>query len=265
MPRPAVGGTLEETTGSAVVPVVPVETKPKIVLPTEPRKVESQLSNLVTFIYGPPKIGKSTLASEFGRVLFFELEPGLNGLEVMTTGPITTWTEFCDWVTAVREDNGKTYDAFCIDTVDILAERCSEHTNSRQGIMHESDLDFGKGWSVAKKELTRWVNKLAAVPDTGLILISHAHEVEIKTRNSSYNKTVPTLSKSARNLFLGMADVILFCDYAYSDNETERVLHGQPSRYWDAGDRFNRLPESIEWLPGRGYEALTAAWKGGSR
>lgn len=229
-------------------------------LPTQARPAAVGLADKVVLIYGPPKIGKSTLASEAGRVLFFEMEPGLSGLEILTTEHITDWATFCAWVNAAVADGGKSYDWFCIDTCDLLAERCTQHTNAKLGILHESDLDYGKGWSVAKKELKRWVNKLASVPNTGLILISHAETKEIKTRSAAYDKTVPTLNKGGREVFVDMADLVLFADLEGEGEEERHVLRTKPSRYFEAGDRGGRLPEVVEWPPGRGWRNLAEAY-----
>lgn len=238
---------------------------PSVTLPTAKRKVSVDLHNRVTFIYGPPKIGKSTLASEFGEVLFFELEPGLDDLEVYSTGHIADWLTFCAFVNEVTKPDAKKYDAFVVDTCDLLAERCSEHTNTRLGIMHESELDWGMGWSAARKELTRWINKLASVPDTGLILVSHSQIREIKERNAAYDKTIPTLAKGARSAFLDMSDIILLADYEGEGAEERRVLRAGASRYHEAGARGDRLPAIIEWPKGGGYAALVAAWNGGGK
>ena len=46
----------------------------------------------------------------------------------------------------------------------------------------------------------------------GLILISHAHDKTIETRTGEYTKTQPSLPDRARNVVLGLVDMILYCD-----------------------------------------------------
>jgi hypothetical protein len=236
-------------------------------LPTEPRLPSGKLEDKMVMIYGPPGIGKSTLASEFGKVFFFECEPGLDELAVIRE-PVSSWIDFCEWVVALKADAGKTYDAFCIDTADMLALYCSEHTNNKLGIVHESDAEWGKGWSVAKKELQRWVAKLAAVPDTGLLIISHSQEIEIKKRNQVYTKSIPTLSKGARDTFVNMSDLVLFIDLEDTEEGDERrIIRTVPSQYWEAKQRGkrHRLPESLVFEPGEGFSTLKKAWEEGGQ
>jgi len=45
---------------------------------------------IVYLIYGDPKVGKSTLASEFPKPLFLATEPGLSGLDGICQVPIMT-------------------------------------------------------------------------------------------------------------------------------------------------------------------------------
>jgi SpoVK/Ycf46/Vps4 family AAA+-type ATPase len=64
------------------MPLPQAKTPPK-------KKMEEQ----TILIYGPPKIGKSTLASQFDNPLFLATEAGLNALEVFQV-PIPTWDDF---------------------------------------------------------------------------------------------------------------------------------------------------------------------------
>lgn len=273
-PKADVGGVLEAPPGGggAEVPAASPDAteghgeprKGTLVLPTTPTAPSDTLLDKTTLIYGAPGIGKSTLASEFGKVLFLELEPGLSFLNVIRQH-IDSWATFCEWTNALSKDGGKSYDAICIDTGDVLSAMCSAHTNAKLGIIHESQGEYGLGWSVAKSELAKWVNKLAAIPNTGLLIISHSVDVEIKTRNATYTKSIPTMDKKGREVFLNLADLVLFADFEDTEDGSEqRVLRTKPSRYWEAKERGNppRLPETIVWPEGHGFEVLDQAWKG---
>ena len=43
----------------------------------QPNKVSRDLSGYITYIYGAPKVGKTTLASQMDRALLIAAEPGL--------------------------------------------------------------------------------------------------------------------------------------------------------------------------------------------
>jgi hypothetical protein len=261
--------TLEETPGSKgakeaekateasqKTPEVPVKAKRQ--LPTTKRVPTGKLEGRTIVIYGPPKVGKSTLASEMGNVFFLDTEGGLTDLEVFSE-PVSDWQIFLEWCAAIASEPDR-YDAVCIDTFDMLALYCTNYTNNKLGIAHESDADWGKGWKMANQEFTRALAKLASLPELGLILIGHSKDVEIKTRNATYNKSVPSLSGQLKDTVINMADLILFCDFEDDEEGERRIIRTKPSRYWDAGER-GKVPRLPDTLP-LNYQVLRASWYG---
>jgi len=227
-------------------------------LPTSKTLPKSQLEEQTILIYGAPKIGKSTLASQFDYPLFLATEAGLNSLEVYQV-PIPTWDEFlttCKEIAAGKHD----FKTIIVDTVDMLFKACSEYVRKKNGIQHESDLEWGKGWTLVKDEFQRALVKLSLLP-YGLVMISHADTVEIKTRTARINKSVPTLQKSAREIVLGMSDIILFVDSVVTDEGEIRIMRTKPSENWEAGDRTGKLPPELPLNYKAFHEAFTGKIK----
>ncbi len=54
---------------------------------------------------------------------------------------------------------------------------------------HESDLGYGKGYALVNNEFHRVLTKLAHLP-YGLVLISHAQEIEIETRTGRLSEVM---------------------------------------------------------------------------
>ena len=215
-------------------------------LPTTKTPAKQEIGALTWLIYGPPKIGKSTLASQADNALFLATEAGLNSLEVFQI-PIASWDDFlsaCGLIKAGKHD----YKTIVIDTVDMLHKLCAEHVLGKNGAEHESDLAYGKGYALVNGEFQRVITKLAAMP-FGLIMISHSKEQEKESRTGKYVKTTPTLTESIRKILLGMVDVIAFCDIE-ADTENgqpveRRVIRTKPAKNYEAGDRTGRLPEVL--------------------
>lgn len=235
-------------------------TRPSVALPLERSTPTGSLLDKTILIHGAPKIGKSTLADDFGDVLFADTEGGLKDLEVFSY-PVHDWAGFLD-VCAAYEKSDR-YTGMVIDTIDMLSIYCSAYTNAKLGIVHESDAEWGKGWSVKRDELIRALAKLAAIPGRGLIMISHSKDVEIKGRNRTFTKTVPDLTGAARDVAVDMSDLILFCDHEGEGSEERRVLRTKPSANWEAGERGKppRLPETLDLS----FEALVKAWQEGGK
>jgi len=217
-------------------------------LPTEKTPPRQNLADLTVLAFGPSKIGKTTWASGAQGALFLATEPGLNSLDVFQV-PIRTWDELLA-VCAEIADGKHQFKTIIIDTIDNGYKLCADHICAKFKIEHESDLGYGKGWSLVNGEFQRVLSKLAFLP-YGLFLISHSQEKEIETRTGKYVKIVPTLPDKARKIVLGMVDMILFCDLEVSSDENgkqvvRRVMRTKPSLYYEAGDRTGRLPETID-------------------
>lgn len=215
----------------------------KILLPTMKTPAKARLEDYNILIYGQPKVGKSTLASQFDNPIFAATEAGLNALEVFQV-PIPDWKtflEFCKEVAAGQH----VFKTVVIDTVDNLFDACSEDVCKKAGIQHESDLEWGKGWSMVRDEFTRAITKLSLLP-YGLVMVSHAAFIEIKTRTGSITKAVPTMGKQAREVILPMCDFVLYCTLEQTKDGQKRIIKTRPSENWDAGVRFLTFPAEIE-------------------
>ena len=211
-------------------------------LPTEKTKPKTSITELVTLIYGPPKIGKSTFCAQADSPLFLATEAGLNHLEVFQL-PIQTWSEFCE---ACREiaAGEHSYKTVAIDTIDNLYRFCSKHVLAKHGLQHESDAEYGKGWALVNGEFQAKLTALSLLP-YGLMMTSHSQEKEVKTPTGKENRVAPTLPNSARKIVLGMADLVLYAEMGeIRDNDGritgyERILHSQPTTIYEAGNRMN--------------------------
>ena len=217
-------------------------------LPTAKTQPKPELADLTVLVYGQTKIGKSTFCSQADGALFLATEPGLNALDVFQA-PIQSWDDLLNACAEVSEGKHP-FKTIVIDTIDNAYKFCTDYIVKKYKIEHESDLGYGKGYALVNNEFQRVLTKLAFLP-YGLVLISHAKEIEVDTRTGKYTRIVPTLPDKARKIVLGMVDQVLFCDLemATAEDGTEsvrRVIRTKPSLYYEAGDRTGRLPETID-------------------
>ena len=231
-------------------------------LPTQKTPPRDSMSDLTVLLYGASKIGKSTLCSSADHALFLATEAGLNSLDVFQQ-PILNWQGLCVAVADI-EKGDHPFKTIILDTVDNAYKMCADHICRKSNIQHESDLGFGKGFSLVNNEFQRVLTKLSLMP-YGLYLISHAQDKEMDTPTGKRMKTIPTLPGKAREIVLGMVDIILFCDVEMVPGPEgkkieRRVMRTKPSALYEAGDRTKRLPETIDL----DFNAFVDAYKSGT-
>lgn len=219
-------------------------------IPTTKTKPVFNIANYNWLIYGQPKIGKSTFASQFEDVLFIPTEAGLGALEVYKATEkdyITSWNEFKNIVSEVKTQVDKGdfhFKMVCIDTVDNLYDMCLQQVCEENKWEHPSDGAFGKGWSAVNAEFKIWILRLASM--VKIIFTSHATEKEVEIKKIKTQRTQPTLSGKAGEFVMGMVDMIGYISNDPS-KDGERVVYFIGHDALVAGDRTNRMGKVVKF------------------
>ena len=227
-------------------------------LPTEPTKPKTALSDFNWIIYGAPGIGKTTLANDFPGALFLATEDG-QGAHGCYRVAVDSWEKFLG---ACRElAQGKhSFATIIVDTVDNLWSLCATYVCAKRGIEHESELEWGKGFELVRTEFFRALTKLSFLPH-GLVMISHAQDTDVETRTRKFTKTVPSFKLREQPRLLGMVDFIFYCDHDATKDATgkptyQRVIRTKAAEAYVAKDRTGRLPDPMPL----GFDHLSKAF-----
>jgi len=209
------------------------------------------------FWFGPPKIGKSTLASGFDGCYFLATSRKEVSRLKVDFSVVDDWKktvdETKDLITNYKRYNNK-IKFIVIDYVDQVFLNCAQHICKKLGVSHASEAGYGKGVDMIDFEFKTWVNKLIASP-YGIIFISHIQTKEVMKPSGSTIKTTCTLSDRARKIILPLVSVIGCIDFDSQKIKNEetgkvkfqrcRVISFEPSEFLEAGDRDGYLPEKI--------------------
>lgn len=201
-------------------------------LPTEATTPSENLSEYVQLVYGEKKIGKTSMWSHTPGTFFMMCESGDKALSLFRR-PVLKWEDFKAYVYLLERD--RKFTTVIVDPVDNAHVYCTRYVCKKMGIDHPSDENWGKGWSAVREEFTDQINRLTN-SGKGVVFLSHATEREIKTRTGvKYDKIVPTMSGSAREVLEGIVDIWAY--YTYEDGK--RVLVIQGDDHIGAGHRLS--------------------------
>lgn len=223
-------------------------------LSLEPHKVSRDLSGYITYVYGIPKVGKTTFGAQFPGALILAFERGYNALPGVIAQDITTWGEFKQVLRELKKPEVQAvYKSIIIDTVDIAASLCEKYICNQLGIENIGDGGWStNGWSKYKKEFEdsfRTITQLGYA----VCFISHSADKTFKRKDGTeYNQMVPTAQRSVNEIVKGMADIFACADIV---NGERRLILRSLDGSVDTGCRFKYIEPEIPFT----YDALVEA------
>ena len=223
-------------------------------LSLEPHKVSRDLSGYITYVYGIPKVGKTTFGAQFPGALILAFERGYNALPGVIAQDITTWGEFKQVLRELKKPEVQAvYKSIIIDTVDIAASLCEKYICNQLGIENIGDGGWStNGWSKYKKEFEdsfRTITQLGYA----VCFISHSADKTFKRKDGTeYNQMVPTAQRSVNEIVKGMADIFACADIV--NGERKLILRSLDGSV-DTGCRFKYIEPEIPFT----YDALVEA------
>ena len=206
-------------------------------LKIQPHKVSTDLTGYITYIYGAPKTGKTTLAAQMPGAVLLAFEKGYNALPGVMAQDITSWGEMKQVYRELKKPEVKAaYQSIVVDTIDIAADMCQKYICDQNGITTLGELGFGKGWTFFKNEFSQVFRGLTQL---GYAVVFIGHDKEVLDDNG--NRTIrPALTNSTRTIIAGMADII---GYAHQSKDCpQSVLTVRcPDDSIECGGRFKYI------------------------
>lgn len=229
-------------------------------------------------IYGPPGMGKTTLASEFPDPVFLQIEDGTPGnLELTSFGRITSYDDLMDAIGALySEDHGCR--TVVIDSLDKLEPLVWERVCKEHNWKDIETPGYGKGYVAADpfwREIMEGMNALRRDKNMGVIYIAHS---SIETVNdpmtAAYSRYDIRLHKRAVGIFQDEVDAILFLNQDVSikaddpkaksgpgarvraDGGGNRWIYASPRPAFVAKNRYG-IPDKIFYDVGKGFESIS--------
>ena len=222
----------------------------------EPHKVSRDLSGYITFIYGAPKTGKTTLAVQMPDALLLAFEKGYNALPGVKAVDITSWAEMLMVYRQLKSDEVKgIYKAVIIDTIDIAAEMCQQYVCNQLDIDQLGDAAYGKGWSAFSSEFNNIFRGLTQL-GYAVFFIGHASEGQEEDDNGNSHMVIrPAIpGKKAKQTIEGMADIYGYAHQVKGHDMSVLTLRAKDDSI-ACGGRFKYIKPEIPFT----YENLVKA------
>lgn len=232
----------------------------------KPSTVSRDLRGKFVFLYGAPKIGKTTLASQFPNALILGFEHGWNAIENIYAVDVPTWAEFKKYLRQLSEDDiKKQFNTIVIDTIGLAYERCESYICDREGVDKISDIPYGAGFKMVSTEFEICMRKITQIMGDdgktayGLCFIGH-EKVRVETDGQiSVKHITPDIPDRCASIINRMVDITAYIGmekgvrYIYP---RQLILEeGAQKTEIYAGSHFNGLNDKIALS----YDALVNA------
>lgn len=225
-------------------------------------------------IYGPPGVGKTSLAAEFPSPVIIDLEEGVPvGVSIPAFPTPTTYNGVLDCIAAlIREEHD--YKTLIIDSLDKLEPLVWAQLCSDKKWKSIEDPGYGKGYVEADvywSELIKACRALNIQRGMSTVFIAHSTIERVDEPDTpSFSKHTIRLHKRAHAMVTDLADMILLVrqdmnvvqeDQGFNKKRSRAEGNGVRWIYcegrpgFDAKNRY-QMPEKLLYEQGKGFSAL---------
>lgn len=193
------------------------------------------MENLKVWIYGKPFSGKTKFATEFPKAFVINTDGNARFFtkHYATVKNMKQFSEQLNWFLTGKHE----YETLVIDVMEHVYDFVREYYLDKFGIDHETDLGYGKAWTVIREGFWTIINKIANC-DYTVVLISHEVEyTEVNKIGKEVTKFKPAINDKLHDRMCGILQLVGRCYY------DEVILNNEPVKKYHVsfGSNVNEL------------------------
>tara|TARA_R100000750_G_C2336653_1_gene92370 strand:+ start:659 stop:1375 length:717 start_codon:yes stop_codon:yes gene_type:complete len=220
--------------------------------PTSSREVKT-VNPHILLLYGPPKIGKTTMLSKLDGCLIVDTEKGSHMIKGLIA-EVNSYEEFKSFIAEAyehRKEWGITERYLAVDTIDKLVdwieqEIVANHNNEhQQKIEYFGDLAYGKGYAIQRDKITKIINHLEMI--TKYIIIVGHRKLGSTDEAGLVSPQSLDLTGKLKNMLMSRSDAI---GYVFRDDDENLKISFKSDGTLEAGSRCKHLRGKVvdfEW------------------
>jgi hypothetical protein len=208
------------------------------VLEVKKRKAITQDPKIM-LLYGPPKIGKTTMLSKLDNCLIIDTEKGAR----MVGGHIIEASNRKELINVIKEAKaGHSFKYIALDTIDKVVQWAESAVCEEHQVSALADLPFGKGWGLARDKVMNTIRTLSDTCDH-LILIGHRKTAKaIVEGQDTVEPESLDITGRLKNMIMAESDAI---GYVFRDEEEALKVTFKSNDNLEAGSRSAHLRGAI--------------------
>jgi CRISPR/Cas system CMR-associated protein Cmr5 small subunit len=147
----------------------------------EPQKITAARSPQRLFIYGKPKVGKTSAVAQLPKHLIIDTE-----VKGKSDGQLLGGTSYCEGATSIvveslnglkaclsyLQSNPESHDFVVLDTIDHIEAWVTDAVCRTHNVKHIGDIPHGKGWSLMRSQVIAIVEQFARA-SKHIIIVGH--------------------------------------------------------------------------------------------
>ena len=209
-----------------------------MVLKVAKRKAVSQNPSTL-LMYGPPKIGKTTMLSSLDKCLIIDTESGSNMIEGHILNA-NNRKELIDILKQARE--GHEFKYIAIDTIDKVVQWAEAAVCEENSVQALADLPFGKGWGLARDKVMNTIHAFKDVCDH-LIIVGHRKTAKaVIEGQATVEPESLDITGRLKNMIMSDSDAI---GYVFRDENEKLMISFKSDDALEAGSRSPHLRGKI--------------------